>query len=175
VRAVVRIFSSKLDMFENPWIGLIGVALGAVLGGAISILGEPLKRRLVRRSEIEHAKAEMYDDIAEYVALLQNADKGAFRNYRWLRTNNPELAMIRWYKENRMDLLLTIDKKRGLRRIYNIFSDDRELQPLSIDIIGRLALVRKLADRRYLDAAYLRERVESATELLNGIHEAAQS
>lgn len=154
-------------MPDNPWVALTGVALGAV----ISVFSEPAKRWMLDRSERKRAKREMYDDIAEYVALLENAGHSAFSSYKWIRTNNPEMANIRWYRENRMDLLLSVDENRGLRRIYNLFCSDPGPYPTTIDITGRLHLIEKLKEEKLLDADYLGKRVRLAKELLASIHE----
>ncbi len=153
-------------MPDSPWVALTGVVLGAV----ISVFSEPAKRWMLDRSERKRARREIYDDLAEYIALLENAGHSAYADYKWIRTNNPEMAMIRWYRDNRMDLLLWVDKSRGLRRVYNLFCSDPGPYPTTIDITGRLALIEKLKKDKLLDGDYLQNRVRFAKDLLASIH-----
>jgi hypothetical protein len=154
-------------MADSPWIALTGVVLGAV----ISVFSEPAKQWMLHRSERKRAKREMYDDLAEYVALLQNAWEGSYADYKWIRNDNPDMPMIRWYRDNRMDLLLWADKNRGLRSIYNLFCSDPAPYPTTIDINGRLDLIEKLKKNKLLDGDYLQGRVRFAKELLASVHE----
>jgi hypothetical protein len=117
--------SDEAGLVTNLWPFLTTV-LGVVLG----LMAEPVKAWFLRRNELKLAQREIYAELAGYIANMQRVARGlghdnhleeapaaGFELSKRMLKSAPKFEVIQWYKANRLDLLLRIDRARGIRML----------------------------------------------------------
>jgi hypothetical protein len=117
--------NDNVDFVSRLW-PFLTTALGVALG----LLAEPVKARVLRKSELKLARQEIYCELGGYIAAIERVQSGLghgehseevrgadFESSKRICKSPPKFEVIQWYKSNRMDLLLRIDRKRGIRML----------------------------------------------------------
>ena len=142
---------------DHPWLqNLFSVAFGAFLG----IFADPIKQKISRRTELKRAKHEVYDELAVYISDLKRLSNGVggFASFERVTGTPPSLDVIDWYTNHRLDLLLELDSKKGIRTLHRDIKKDFEKAHHTRELSGKQTLLEKVLDGTYeLDKVYLRE------------------
>jgi hypothetical protein len=159
-----RLFRRASDILfstmESWIVSLTSVSVGFALGFA----GDRIKRWLDRRDEIKLAKKEIYDELASYVLDWERvkSPEGTQAEYARLRTIRPEFTAFDWYKKNRLDLLLRLDKNKAIRTIdehLSQFEKSNRREPFGPELVSMIH-----GPDSGLDDAYLQERLAIARQ-----------
>jgi hypothetical protein len=96
-------------------------ALTTVIGVVLGVFAAPVTAWILRRGELKIARTEIYSELAGYIAGMERVrdNKVDFESAKRHCTWRPQFDVMDWYKSNRFDLLLRLDRSRGLRIIYN--------------------------------------------------------
>lgn len=152
--------------------------LNITLGVALGLLAEPVKARVLRRSELKLARHEIYAELADYVADIECVHRALghggdleeirppdYDSSKRICACRPKFEVVQWYKSNRFDLLLRIDRGRGIRMLTDgMVALHAEANSPNHSVFGLPARVRDLLQthQTHLDGKLLRKYVSLA-------------
>ena len=101
--------------------GLLSTVLATAIGLVLGLFAEPVRAWILRKGELKIARREIYSELAGYIAGMERVkdNKVDFESVKRHCTWRPKFDVMDWYKSNRFDLLLRLDRSRGLRIIYD--------------------------------------------------------
>jgi hypothetical protein len=158
----------------NVLLSLLSVIVGAALG----LLAEPLKARVLRRSELKLAGREIYQELAYYIAEIESVYSGSghlknrqeilsadFQLSKSICTSRPKFEAIGWYKSNRFDLLMRVDPDRGIRMLLDgivaVHDEANSPEHARLALPGRILALLQTYEVR-LDGKLLRKHISEA-------------
>jgi hypothetical protein len=135
-----------------------------VVGTVLGIGADEIKRWLSRQTDLRLAKREIYDELAVYIADLEkiwgDRERRDFSEYVRVRQVPPRLDIINWYTANRFDLLLRLDTKKGIRKLYRDIEASIEKSEVIKGIPEQSSLLKAVNEEQYdLDNSYLKQLV----------------
>jgi len=167
-----------IGSMDNDLVSRLLPFLAIVFGIIVGLVAEPVKAWVLRWFEANLARREIYAELGRYIVDLERVHRGLghdvptegtsaadFESTKRICTSRPKFEVIQWYESNRLDLLLYIDRDRGIRRLNRgMVYLYEEVNTPGRSVLGLPALVFDLVEKqeRYLNGKLLRNCISAA-------------
>lgn len=152
-------------------ISLISTVVGAVIG----VFLEPAKAWVSHWPELNGGRREIYSELGAYIAEMERIQSGSanFAQAERSVTKRPKFESFAWYMANRFDLLLRLDKGRGIRGLHaslvSLYEEASAKSGSSFDLPAKILKSVEI-NGKYLDAKLLRRSIDAAKKKNYGDH-----